>query len=721
MRYQDEAPGKGGGRVVLLDVDRREFVKLFGSGLTVFFVVEPAAALAAEPARPPGRQGYPTDFNAYLHVGEDGRVTCLVGKVELGQGTKTSLAQLLAEDLEVPLDRVDMVMGDTDLCPWDMGTFGSLSIRVFGPVLRGAAAEAKAVLLQLASERLGAPVDRLEARAGVITDTADRTKQVTYAQLTAGKRIERHLDKPPAPKPASAFTVIGTPAPRRDAKEKVTGRAKYAGDFSFPGMLHARVLTPPAHGAKLTGADTAAAEKHDGARVVREADLLAVLHERPDEAEKALALVKATFDRPVATVDDSTIFAHLVKAAPAGEVVHESGSLADGEKRAARVFDETYLNSYVAHAAMETHSAVARMEGDQMTVWASTQGPFIVRGQVAEALGMAPDKVRVITPYVGAGFGGKTSGPQAVQAARLAKITGRPVQVVWDRAAEFFNDTFRPAAVVKIRSGLSAAGAMAFWDFEVYCAGDREAKQFYDIPDQRTVSHGGWHGEPQGLHPFGIGPWRAPSVNTNTFARESHIDIMAAAAAADPVEFRLRHLSDARMRRVLTAAAGKFGWTPKPAPSGRGVGVACAIYLGTYVATMAEAAVDRERGLVQVKRVVCAQDMGVVVNPEGARQQMEGSITMGLGYALTEEVRFKGGEILDRNFDTYEIPRFSWVPRIETILIDAPEIAASGCGEPPIVGMGAVVANAIHDAAGVRLRQLPMTPARIKEALERKT
>jgi isoquinoline 1-oxidoreductase len=353
-------------------------------------------------------------------------------------------------------------------------------------------------------------------------------------------------------------------------------------------------------------------------------------------------------------------------------------------------------------------------------VWASTQTPFPVKQQVAQALGLPQQNVRVVTPYVGGGFGGKSASRQAVEAARLAKITGKPVQVVFDRAEEFFYDTFRPAAVVKIRAGLTGAGKLALWDYAVYCAGDREAKQFYDIPHQRTLSSGGWQGgNPSGLHPFAVGPWRAPSVNTNTFARESHIDILATKVGVDPVEFRLSHLSDKRMRRVLEAAAKQFGWKPARTPSGRGVGVACAIYMGTYVATMAEVAVTKSTGRVEVKRVVCAQDEGVIVSPDGSRQQIEGSIMMGLGYTLTEEVRFKDGEVLERNFDTYELPRFSWLPKIETILIDNPEVAASGCGKPPIVNMGAVIANAIYGAVGARLLHLPMTPARIQAALRR--
>jgi nicotinate dehydrogenase subunit B len=247
-------------------------------------------------------------------------------------------------------------------------------------------------------------------------------------------------------------------------------------------------------------------------------------------------------------------------------------------------------------------------------------------------------------------------------------------------------------------------------------AGDDGAEQFYDIPHVREVSHSRWGGSP-GVHPFSVGPWRAPATNTNTFAREVQIDLMAARAGADPVEYRLSHLTNAKMRRVLGACSEKFGWTAAKGPSGRGFGVACGIRSESYVATMAEAEVDRSTGKVQVKRVVCAQDMGLAVNPDGAQRQMEGCVTMGLGYALTEEVRFRGGEILDRNFDTYEIPRFSWLPKIETVLVRSDDTPSKGGGEPAIVCMGAVVANAIFDAVGARLYQLPMTPARVRAAL----
>ncbi len=696
---------------------RREFIALAGSGLFLLFRVERTAAFQ-EPQLLPGAPPYPADFNAYLRIGADGRVTCFSGKVEYGQGIMTSLAQLLAEELDVAFESVDMVMGDTDLCPWDMGTFGSLTTRQFGPALRGAGAEARAVLLQMAAEHLQSPLDRLDVRNGIVTDPT-KNQQVSYAQLVEGKRIERHVARVPW-KPASAFRLIGRSPDRKDAEDKITGKAKYTCDIVLPGMLYARIVRPPAHGAVLKHIDTNAVGTIEGARVVKEGDLIAVLHERPDLAEKALHLVKADFEQVPSTVDDKTIFDHLLSAAPRPEVVGESGSLAEGERLATAIAEETYFNSYVAHAPIEPHSAVALIEGGKVTVWANTQTPFPVQRQVAQALGVAPEHVRIIVPYIGGAFGGKSASQQAVEATRLAKAVGKPVQVVFDRAEEFFYDTFRPAAVVKIRAGLTDGGKMTLWNYQVFGAGDREAKSFYDIPNQRTVSSGGWQGgNPPGLHPFAVGPWRAPSVNTNTFARESHIDILAARAGADPLEFRLNNLSDPRMRRVLEAAAKQFAWKAGRAPSKRGVGIACGIYSGTYVATMAQVTVDKNTGKVQVERVVCAQDQGLVVNPEGSRQQIEGSITMGLGYALTEELHFRGGEILDRNFGTYEIPRFSWLPKIETVLIENPGLPSLGCGEPPIITMGGVIANAIYDAAGIRLRQLPMTPARVLEALQR--
>lgn len=702
------------------DLNRRDFMAA-GTGLFVFAQAGPLDAQQAPPAR---RPSYPTDFNAFLRIGADGRVTGLVGKVEMGQGEMTALAQCLADELDVAYDSVDMVMGDTELCPWDSGTGGSTGIQLFSPVLRRAAAEARAVLLEMAAEQLQAPVERLKVVAGVVTDPGE-DKRITYAQMVQGKRIERHLGNVPLKSPAE-FRLIGRSQPWKGAVDMVTGKTKYTGDISLPGMLCARILRPPVHGATLKDVDASAAEKA-GARVVRTDGLIAVLHERRDVADAALRLVKAQFDQPPAGgSDDRTIFDHLLKNAPPATLLGQKGDPAEGEKQAAHIIEETYLNSYVAHAPIETHSAVARFEDGKFTLWVTTQWPFQVKQQLADALGVSPETVHIIAPVVGGGFGGKsattpTGARQAHEAARLAKAAGKPVQVVWDRGEEFFYTNFRPAAVVKIRAGLSDAGKIVSWVYQVCAAGPRDAISVYDIPNQRTTSAGNYSdsSHPPGMHPFGVGPWRGPSANTNTFARESHLDILAAKAGVDPVEFRLNHLTDPRLRRVLETASAKFGWKPAKAPTGRGVGIACGTYKNeSRMVTMAEVAVDKRTGHVQVKRVVCVMDQGLTVSPEGSQIQLEGGIIMGMGYTLTEEIRFKGGDILDRGFGTYQIPRFSWTPKIETLLIDNPTTPSAGCGEPPAITMGAVIANAIFDAVGVRLFQLPMTPERVRAAIQ---
>ena len=701
-------------------LSRREFIKrmgLLGGGLVVYCTVGDIPAQARAP-----REGFlggnvPTDFNAFLRIGADNRVTCFVGKIEMGQGPITSFAQMMAEELDVAYESVDMVMGDTDLCPWDAGTWGSFSTRYYGIFVKEAASEAKGVLKELAAERLLCPSSRLVTENGLIFDSDHPMSRVTYGELTAGKIIERHLKNLPPLKPVSDYTISGKPYLRRDAFDKVTGRAKYTADIRLPGMVYARIVRPPAHGAKRLRVDTSAAENMKEAQVVRDGDLIAVLHSHPEGAAKALAAIKAEYDLPDTGINDTTIFSHLVENAPEPVIAAEAGNLKEGEKQATAIIEETYLNSYVSHAPMEPHAALAAVDGDKITVWASTQAPFNVQGQVAQAVNMPTENVRVITPFVGGGFGGKSASAQAVEAARLAKRSGKPVMVNWTREEEFFFDTFRPAAVVKIRSGINEDGRMCFWNYQVYLAGRRGCENFYEIPHHQEAVYGEWRIGP-GIHPFAVGPWRAPAANTNIYARDLHINIMASEAGIDPLEFRLSHLKDKRMIGVLEAVAHQFGWTPSKPPSGRGYGISCGIDAETYVAAMAEVEVDRSRGQINVKRVVCAQDMGQVVNPQGATIQMEGCITMGLGYALSEEVHFNNGQLLDTNFDTYEIPRFSSLPRIETVIVPNPTLPPKGGGEPAIVCMGGVLATAVYDATGAKMRQLPMTPERVKNALK---
>jgi nicotinate dehydrogenase subunit B len=693
-------------------LDRRDFLKQFGAGIVILISLGDLLR-GQDPGR---RRGTPQDFNAFLRIAEDGSVTGFTGKAELGQGVTTAMAQLLAEELDAPVASITMVMGDTDLCPWDMGTFGSMSVRFLGPVFRQAAAEARAVLVALAVEALGADAAELVTRDGAVMVAGDESRRIGYGELARGQAIHRVIEGEAAIQDAREYTVVGRDHLALESRAKVTGAAVYSGDVRRPGMLYARIVRPPAHDSTLESVDTAAAEARPGVRVVRDGDLIAVLHATPDGAAEALAAVRARWTPTRMSMDTETIFDHLMERAPAAQAQDEAGDPAAAEARAAHVEAVEYRQGYVAHAPMETHTAVAEIADGKVTVWASTQTPFSARDEVARALGRAPEEVRVIPPFVGGGFGGKGQNPQVVEAARLAELAGAPVHLEWTRAEEFFHDTFQPAAVVRVRSGVSAEGDLVSWDYAVAYAGTRGAEVLYRVPDRRVAAHGrGWRAAP-GTHPFGTGAWRAPGANTNAFARESQIDRMAAAVGMDPLEFRRRNLEDARMRAVLDAAAERYGWKP-PAEDGVGHGIACTTDAGTWNATMAQVRVDRETGRVRVERVVCAQDMGLVVNPHGATIQAEGCITMGLGYALSEELRFRGGEVLDDNFHTYRIPRFSWVPEIEVVFVDTGIAAPHGGGEPAIVGMGAVIANAIADATGARLTRMPMTPERVLEAL----
>jgi len=697
-------------------IERRDFLKYLGGGIVIIFT--PLEACRNLSPQSQVSNTLPEDFNAFLHIAEDGTVTCFTGKVELGQGPMTALAQMMADELDVAFESVKMVMGDTDLCPWDGGTWGSTSIREFGPEMRKAAAEAREVLLQLASEQLKVPVSQLEVKDGIVNDKLDNSATVSYAQLTKGKRIEKHLSEKPKLKEASEFKIIGKPFSRVDAMQKVTGEAIYSGDIKIPGMLFARVVRPPSYGAKLVSADTSEAEKIEGIQVVRDDDLVALLHENREKVDEAILKVKAEFSEIEMDVNDKTVFDYYLKSATKGDIVNTKGDISDGEKISDKVIDSIFYDGYVAHAPIEPHTAAAMIEGDKITVWASAQTPFLVRDAIMEKLDISADKIRVLIPFVGGGFGGKGDNPQAVEAARITKLTGKPVMVAWTREEEFFFDTLRPAAVNRVRSGIDKEGKITFWDFTVYCAGDRGSDTIYDVPNQKTTAYDQGPDDPQ-VHPFATGPWRAPGNSNNTHAREMQICLMAAKAGMDPLDFRLKNLRDEKMVTVLKAVADKFGYVPGKGPSGRGYGIACGTDVGTWVALMAEVKVDKTTGHIQVVRVSCAQDMGMCVNPLGTLLQIEGCVTMGLGYCLTEELKFEGTKMITKNYDTYEIPRFSWVPEIDAVILDRMDQPPHGGGEPAVICMGGVIASAVFDATGAVLYQMPMTPERVLEALKK--
>jgi nicotinate dehydrogenase subunit B len=697
-------------------IKRRNFVKLLGGGIFIFF--QPWDVFDFLDSALPQRRSLTKDYNAFLQIAEDGTVKCFTGKIEMGQGVITSLAQMMADELNVSLEKVKMVMGDTELCPWDAGTWGSQTTQTFGPAMRAAAAEARGVLTELAAEKLGIPASQLEVRDGIVVDTRNPKKSVSYAGLAKGQKLERYLDVKPPVEDYTKFTYAGKSYKHSDARIKVTGQAKYTGDLKLPGMVFARILRPPSHGAKLSVVDVSGAEKVPGTQVVRDGDFIAVVNENRDRADEAIVKIKAEYTFDELKVNEVNMFDRMVGADSRMTELRSEGDLEIGNQLSERIFESEFHDPYLAHAAIETHTALARFENGKLTVWASTQTPFGLQDGLVRELGLTLENVRVITPFLGGGFGGKGAFQQGIEAAKLAKLAGKPVMLVWTRDEEFFYDTFHPAGVIRIRSGIDKAGLIKLWDYNLYYGGTRGSDTIYDVPHTRAISYS-QNRESTAIHPFGTGAWRAPNNNANTFARESQIDIMASAAGIDPLEFRLKNLKDGKMIDCLKAVADRFGYVPAKPPSGRGIGIACGHDANTWVAFMAEVNVDKSTGSVKVLRIACAQDMGLCVNPQGATIQMEGCLMMGLGYTLTEEIQFEGGNIKNRGFDTYEIPRFSWAPKLECVILDRKDKPPTGGGEPAIIGVGAVVANAIHDATGARLFRMPMTPERVLEAMKK--
>jgi isoquinoline 1-oxidoreductase len=691
-----------------LNPGRREFIKKLGAGLFIIFAINPFSSLAEEEEEANKR----ADFNLYLRIREDGRVECYTGKIEMGQGVTTSLAQALAEELDVELNSVDMIMGDTDLCPYDAGTWGSMTTRSFDPVLRAAAIEARMELVKMASVELKVLEDQLKTENGYVVSKTDSSVKISYASLTKGKKIVKTVRRAPVFKKPAEFKQVGKQVHAINALLKVTGKAKYAGDIQLPGMLYAAISRPPAHGCKLLSVDKSKAEAMEGVKVIVIENLVAALHANPNRAAIAAAAIKTEWSKPEVLVTDKTIFSYMVEQGKETRVVEEKGNLDQGFAEADFVLEAEYHDGYKAHASIETHTATANFEGDRLIIWVSSQTPFGTRKDLATKFNMPVEKVLVKPVLIGGGFGGKIYNDQATEAALLAKESGKPVQLAWTREEEFMYDKFRPAAVMQIKAGVKKSGKIVAWKYNIYCAGNRGVNDFYGIPNLRSALY-----DKKGIHPFGTGAWRAPGNNTTTFARESHIDVLADKIGMDPLAFRLNNISNAKMERTLRLAAKTFNYTSAKPGKNRGCGIALGSDAGTYVAIIAEVEVNPSTGVVKVLRVVCAQDMGQVVNPHGARVQTEGGVTMGLGYALYEDVPFNWGEVVVRNFDTYEITRFSTTAPVEAVFYDDMNAAPQGGGEPAIICVGGAIANAVFHASGARVTQMPVTPERILEKI----
>ena len=691
------------------DWSRRDFFKLTGSGVAVFLsTARLEAAQESGRGREFGGQQLPQEISAWLHVGEDGGVTVFTGKVEVDQNIRTSLSQSVADELRVPFASIRMVMGDTARTPFDIGTFGSRTTPTMAPQLRRAASALRDLLVELAAKQWNASPAGLAAADGKITDPASG-RSATYAELARGKTLARTIPAEEPTTPASQWTVAGRPLPKVDGRDFVTGRHLYTPDMRPEGVLCGKVLRPPAFGATLASLAVREAEAMPGVQVVRDGDFVGVAAPRLRDADRAIAALHAEW-KTTPQPSSPEIFDYLKRNVESGGERgshRETGSVDSALAQAAHRVEDAYTVSYIAHAPLEPRAALAEWKDGKLTVWTGTQRPFAVRDELAAALHLSPDSVRVIVPDTGSAYGGKHTGEVAVEAARLSRAANRPVSLMWTREEEFTWAYFRPAGVIEVKAGVAGDGRLAAWEFHNYNSGPSAIGTPYVVANQRIQYH-------PVRSPLRQGSYRGLAATANHFARESHMDSLAHAVGMDPLEFRLKNLDDARLRAVFEAAAKSFGWPAKRERPGQGVGIAGGVEKGGYLATCAEVSVNRSSGEVRVARVTTAFECGAIVNPDGLRNQVMGATIMGLGGALFEAIEFENGRITNPRFSQYRVPRFRDLPQLEVVLLDRKDLPSAGAGETPIVGLAPAVGNAIFDASGVRLRSLPMVPNGLK-------
>ena len=685
------------------ELARRDFFKILGSGIAIFAI---AGSTDAKQETAPGPHiqppQLPKEIASWLHVGDDGTVTAFTGKVEVGQNARTSLTQSVADELRVPFASVRMVMGDTELTPFDMGTFGSRTTPTMVPQLRRVSEAARNLLLEAAATQWNVPAASLKAADAKITDPVSG-KSVSYAELARGKTLARLLPEADPITPPSQWTVAGQPLAKVNAREVVTGKHQYTTDLRPDDLLYAKVLRPPSFGATLASCDSKAAVAMAGVTVVVDGNFVGAAADSEARAEQALAAIHAEWKESPQKVSDSDIFAYLKQNASsdsdARREKQEKGSVSRGLADAASKLETSYTVAYIAHAPLEPRAAVAEWSDNKMTVWTGTQRPFAVRTEVANALHIAESSVRVIVPDTGSAYGGKHTGDAAVEAARLAKAAHHPVKLVWTREEEFTWAYFRPAGLIEVKSGLDAGGKLTAWEFHNYHSGSSGIETPYDVANQLIQ----YHSVPLVLR---CGSYRGLAATANHFARETHMDELARGVNLDPLEFRLRNLSDPRLRAVLQAAAKSFGWPPKKSREGQGFGIAAGNEKGSYVATCAE--VLSKSNKLQVVRLVTAFECGAIVNPNGLRNQVVGANIQGLGGALFESIQFENGRLKNPHFATYRVPRFRDLPQIEAVLLNRKDIPSAGAGETPIMAVAPAVGNALYDATGMRRRTMPL-------------
>ena len=766
-------------------ISRRNFLKSASGALVVGFN---AGALGAGMEASPfeAAQGPfdthashvdPAQLDSWLAVAADGSVTAHTGKCELGQGMLTVQTQLVAEELCVPLARVHMVQCDTDVCPDQGTTSGSQSTPTnFNERnLAQACATAREALLRMAAARLGVAPEQLTVEDGIVRATADPAKRVSYGDLVAGRTFDLRLDPAAKRRVQSEWKVLGKPTPRVDMTAMATGTFEFVHNVRVPGMLHGAVVRPPSNGATLVGVDESSVRGLPGfVKVVVRQNFVGVVCEKPWQAMQAAKALKATWTPGPPLPPQQTFYEEMRRQASRDAYVVKSSDVDDKLASAAAVLKATYRYPYQMHGSMGASCAVADVQGNKATIWSPTQSAYPTRSGVALLLGIPADNVRVIWTRGSGCYGINAADTVSYDAALLSRAVGKPVRVQLSRRDEMLSENYGFAFVVDQRVGVDSSGTIVAWDHESWNA-SRGGRPGYDRPG--NVITGMLAGfEPQPFRPqsaaeptgefrngsnaapsyvsgrvagkaggagtvtservlthtiesrFFTGPLRSPSRLQNTFAHECMMDEVAAHLKADPVEYRLRHIRDERLKAVLSAAAKAANWDARPSPrpgaprngvvSGRGV--SCVFYEGDngYVAMIAEVEVDQSTGRIAAKRFVLAQDCGPISNPDGMRNQVEGGALQGLSRALGEEVTWDASQVTSIDWRTYHsLPLGFAVPAIETVLIDRTEGKAMGAGETAITIVAAAVANAIFDATGVRIRQVPFTPERVKAEL----
>lgn len=755
-------------------LSRREFVRDAGGLLIGFSLIDATIlprVLAASP-EDATKTTSPGQLDAWLRIEKDGTVRVFTGKVDIGMGVETGFAQIVAEELDVAPQRVQFVMGDTSSTTDQGGVGGSTSIAMGAKPLRNVAATARYLLLQLAAQRLGSPIDQLQVRDGIVSVQADAAKSIAYGDLAgatdlndalkvSGRGFALNVEGIGKPKDPANYIVVGKPLPRVDIAPKILGQWQYVTDVRVPGMLHGRVIRPARAGAKLVSVDDSPAKAINGyVKTVVEGNFVGVVAENEWAAIRGAQALKATWsDAAPAFPAHTDLYNHMRTVAPkASKETLKKGDTAGAFASAAKKIEATYESPFQSHATMGPGCAVADVHLDGLTtVWSGGQKPHALQQGFAELLGVPPEKVRVIWVEDAGSYGRPGFEDAAADAVLLSRAVGKPVRVQWSREDMTAWGTKGPAVTCEMSAAFDAHGNVSAFQFTSRAfsggqvsflpatAGNFLGAQLAGIPNTSGVDefaqwgeecvaydfpnvHADAHVVPAFLDvesPLRTTHLRDPEGPATTFATESFVDEMAAAAGADPIEFRLKYLDDERLIAALKKAAEKFGWDRRPSPKHTGAseiatgrGVAVALRGGTRVATVAEVEVNRRTGTAHVKRLVCVHDCGLIVNPEALSGTVAANLIQSLSRSLKEEVTFDGSHVTSVDWNTYPIARASDVPdQVDITLTNHPEIPPSGAGEPSSRPTAAAIANAIFDATGARVRQGPLTPSRIKSAL----